>query len=221
MTERPSYPTDVVGMNPWTMTIKRVLDIVISGLALILLSPVLVLIALVVRCSSPGSALFRHQRLGKDGAPFTMYKFRTMYPGSQFQERRDDQGGTIITRDDVRITWFGRKLRNLSLDELPQLLNVFIGEMSLVGPRPDQAKDIVLYSESDRIKLRMKPGLTSLAIVNGRNSIPWRERMDWEIKYVENYSLMLDMIILLRTIKVMVTRESVYTSSQDDEELIT
>ncbi|HSY52591.1 MAG TPA: sugar transferase [Thermoanaerobaculia bacterium] len=187
------------------------MDLGIAVLAVIIFSPLFALCWIAVKVTSRGPALFLHSRIGKDGTPFTILKFRTMNVGAHLNERRDSQGANVIPPFDPRITPIGRLLRATSIDELPQLLNVIRGDMSIVGPRPDDARDIVLYSPDDRRKLEMRPGITSLAMINGRNSIAWRERMEWEIRYVENYSLRLDVKILFKTILVVLGRRGVYT----------
>ena len=129
-------------MHKIEFAVKRIFDILISACALLFLWPFFLITAIVIRMTSPGPAIFRQQRLGKDGVPYTMYKFRTMYQDAWKTERRDRQGATIIPKDDPRITRFGWLLRYFSLDELPQLWNILKNDMSLVGPRPDQAKDV-------------------------------------------------------------------------------
>jgi lipopolysaccharide/colanic/teichoic acid biosynthesis glycosyltransferase len=168
--------------------------------------------------TSPGPAIFRHQRLGKNGVPYTVYKFRTMYEDAEVRTRRDGQGATVIPEVDPRVTALGRFLRQWSLDELPQLWNVLWGNMSLVGPRPDELLAMELYDDRERLKLCMKPGLTGLAVVNGRNQIPWRERIEWDVRYVETFSLELDLSILLRTVKVILGREGIYTSAKESKD---
>jgi lipopolysaccharide/colanic/teichoic acid biosynthesis glycosyltransferase len=205
-------------MNSWETVVKRLMDVIISSTALLLLSPFLLLIGLAIRITSSGPLIFRQQRLGKGGVPFTMYKFRTMVQGAHLLDQRTDDGGSIMRRDDPRVTRIGRYLRTMSLDELPQLWNVLIGEMSLVGPRPDRLGDIEKhYTQRDMIKLSVKPGLTGLAMVNGRNSIPWRERMKWDIKYASKPSLVLDLSIILRTIPVLLFRQGIYTTYKDNQ----
>lgn len=147
--------------------------------------------------------------------PFRICKYRTMYQGSEAKAQRDDQGANVIPDNDPRITPLGKILRRLSLDELPQLWNVLKGEMSLVGPRPDETLALSLYAEGEKAKLLMKPGITGLAMVNGRNSISWRERIQWDVKYVQEFSLRLDLEIVWRTVRVVVQRQGVYTSQNN------
>lgn len=197
--------------KPWQLVVKRTADIIISVLMLTVLSPVLLAISLLIVLTSPGAPIFRQARLGHNGVPFRICKFRTMYPGSEARAQRDEQGANIIPRNDPRITPVGQILRQSSLDELPQLWNILMGEMSLVGPRPDEILALALYTEHDKLKLSMKPGLTGLAMVNGRNSISWRERISWDVRYVQEYSLRLDLAIIYRTARTVLLREGIYT----------
>jgi lipopolysaccharide/colanic/teichoic acid biosynthesis glycosyltransferase len=198
-------------MKTWELIFKRSMDVIGSGAALTLFCPLMLFAALLVRLSSPGPILFRRQRLGKDGIPFTIYKFRTMYVNAPDWHNPD--GSAFNADDDPRVTPCGRFLRRISLDELPQLFCVLKGEMSLVGPRPDELRALALYSERHRTRLRVKPGITSLAVVNGRNSIPWHERLELDIKYVENYALIQDFGILLRTFKLVLTCQGINTNA--------
>lgn len=196
------------------MTIKRVLDVVAAGLGLLLSSPVMIVVALAVRCTSPGSALFSQRRLGKDGAPFAVHKFRTMYVGAP--DIRNADGSTYVAENDPRVTAVGRFLRRTSLDELPQLLNVLKGEMSLVGPRPDQVDQLQYYTDEEKRKLLVKPGLTGLAQISGRNVIPWEDRKRLDLEYMERQSLLLDLRILAQTIPYVLLRRDVF--DQGDSE---
>lgn len=196
--------------------LKRLVDVIVSVLALVCLSPLLLIIALAVRFSSPGPVLYRQQRLGKDGVAFTLYKFRTMYDGAP--EVRVSDGSNVVAKNDSRLTSLGRFLRSFSFDELLQFLNVAKGDMSLVGPRPDQVDHLALYSETDKQKLSMKPGLTGLAMVRGRNAIPWKERVRLDVWYVEHYSLWLDLRIVMATMAVLLFRRGVYATPQSVDE---
>ncbi len=189
--------------------LKRLIDITVSAMALILLFPLLVLIALLIRLTSPGPAIFCQHRLGKNGLPFTLYKYRTMYVGTPPLRARD--GSNIIQADDPRITPLGSRLRQYSLDELPQLFNVLKGDMSLIGPRPDETTHIFQYSSEDIKKLKVKPGLTGMAVIKGRNAIPWKERIRWDVWYVDHLSPALDTEIFLMTIPVLLFGQDVYT----------
>ncbi|MGA2082625.1 MAG: sugar transferase [Holophaga sp.] len=184
---------------------KRVFDLVVGTAVLVLVSPLLVLLALAIRLESPGPALFRQVRLGLGGRPFTIFKFRTMRHGSTRLGN-----GLETSRDDFRITRVGRVLRNLRLDELPQLLNVLRGEMSLVGPRPLLPEFLPYYSDLDRRRLEVTPGMTGWQQVNGAARNSWRERVDLDVWYVDHRSLALDLRILLLTVGVLVRADTVY-----------
>ncbi|MGA2434317.1 MAG: sugar transferase [Bryobacteraceae bacterium] len=184
--------------GPRSSLAKRIVDIAVAGVALLALCPALLLIALVVRLSSPGPVLFRQSRLGRGGRPFTLLKFRTMRDGAP--DLRNVDGSAYTGAGDARVTPVGRILRAASLDELPQLFCVLAGTMSLVGPRPDQVDQLKFYSERERLKLSVKPGVTGLAQIGGRNRISWACRKALDVEYVERQSLWLDLSILLRTI---------------------
>jgi lipopolysaccharide/colanic/teichoic acid biosynthesis glycosyltransferase len=186
------------------------MDVVISALALIVAFPLMLVLGLLVYFTSPGGIFFAQRRLGKDGIPFTLYKFRSMYTGHRRVLNPD--GSSFVLPSDSRITSVGRFLRKTSLDELPQLFNVLKGEMSIVGPRPDESEDIFRYIPRDRPKLNFKPGLTSLAVIKGRNSIPWKERIQWDVWYINHYTPWLDLEIMLKTVPVMLLQRGVYNA---------
>ena len=190
---------------------KRALDMTISGVALIVLSPVLLLCALWVCFSSPGPVLFSQLRLGRNGRPFRLLKFRSMYVNAQ--ERWNADGSAYSSENDPRITSAGRFLRATSLDELPQLWNVLRGEMSLVGPRPDQVDQRRFYTERETRKLSVKPGLTGLAQISGRNRISWEQRKALDVEYVERHGLLLDLQILLKTIPYVCLRRDIHSGA--------
>ncbi len=193
-------------MPVWQQLLKRGLDIVGSTIGLIVLSFPLALIALAIKLDSPGPIFFRHPRVGKDGHVFVPLKFRTMHVGAM--ERGH---GTTVSRSDSRITRVGALLRRWALDELPQLWNVFRGAMSLVGPRPTFAYQVERYSEWQRRRLEVRPGITGWAQVNGRNSIGWPQRIELDIWYVDHGSLWLDVRILIKTVWLaFVVRQGVY-----------
>ena len=199
-------------MSQTEKTAKRIMDVVISALALVVLSPLLLIIVLAVRLTSPGPALFRQTRAGKDSKAFTCYKLRTMYVDAP--DIRNPDGSSFNAPDDPRVTRVGRLLRKTTLDELPQLINVLKGDMSIVGPRPDQPDQVRFYSERDKKQLLVKPGMTGWAWIHGRNSIPWELRRELDVEYVENYSLWLDFQILLRTIPMVLLAKGVYVSPE-------
>ena len=188
--------------------IKRATDLAISSLVLALSSPLFLLLLLAVRLDSPSGALFRQARVGRNGKLFTIYKLRTMVANAA--DLRNPDGSTFNAEDDPRITSVGRFLRRTSLDELPQLVNVLKGDMSLVGPRPDLPDQVRLYPERYRKRLSVRPGITGWAIIHGRNSLPWETRRELDVQYVESYSLWLDCLILLRTVALVLARKGVY-----------
>lgn len=181
--------------------IKRLFDIVASLCGLIILSPVIAIVAWQIRRKLGSPVLFRQVRPGKDGQPFEMLKFRSM------RDAYDEQGNALP--DSERITPFGRKLRSTSLDELPGLWNVLKGDMSLVGPRPLLVEYLPYYTENENRRHEVKPGLTGLAQVSGRNAITWEQKLYLDVKYVEERSLLLDIIIILNTIKKVFKREDI------------
>jgi len=194
---------------------NRVLDVVIASAALVLLSPLWLAIAVLIRATSPGPALFRRTVVGKDGRHFTYYKFRTMVAGDDSHHRewlrgfviRDAayQDGYFKVIGDPRVTRVGRVLRRLSLDEVPQLINVLRGEMSIVGPRPPIAEEYALYDDRCRRRLAVKPGITGLYQVTARSRVPFSQMLAIDLDYIERRSITLDIAIMLRTIAVMVS----------------
>lgn len=185
---------------------KRVLDLVISAIGLVICAPLFAFVALAIKLDSPGPVFFRQERTGKDGQPFYPYKFRTMVVNAERIGL-----GLNVAKDDPRITRVGRVLRNWGIDELPQLINVLKGEMSLVGPRPTLRYQVEQYDAFQRRRLEVKPGITGWALVNGRNRLSWEERIKLDVWYVDNWSLWLDIKILFKTLwVVLVTHEGVY-----------
>jgi len=195
-------------MKNISLWIKEIIDQTLGWLAVITLSPLFWLIAGLIRLETPGPAFFRQVRIGKDGRPFLAYKFRSMVDNAASLGLRHN-----VAANDPRITAVGQFLRNTSLDELPQLFNVIKGEMSPVGPRPTLAYQVAAYNEVQRRRLLVKPGITGWAQINGRNAIPWEERLKLDVWYVDNWSLRLDFFILLRTIRTWVHREGLYAPS--------
>ena len=172
----------------------RLIDIAASAVALVLMAPLLALAVLAIRLESRGRAIYRQRRAGKDGKAFDVFKLRTMVDGAEHIG-----AGLAVNVNDSRITRVGAFLRRTSLDELPNLLNVLRGEMSLIGPRPTLPVQVEQYSERQRRRLAVKPGITGWAQVNGRASLPWAERIELDLYYVEHRSLALDLRILART----------------------
>ncbi len=184
---------------------KRALDLVVAGGALLVTAPVLGLAALLIRLETPGHPLYRQQRVGLDGHPFEVYKLRTMIVGAESLG-----AGLAVDEGDARITRVGALLRRTSLDELPNLVNVLRGEMSLVGPRPTVQVQVDRYTERQRGRLAVRPGITGWAQVQGRASLPWHERIELDLHYVEHASLAFDLRILALTARMIVTGHGLY-----------
>lgn len=178
--------------------IKRILDFILSLIALICLSPVLAVTAILVRVKLGSPVIFAQERPGKDGRIFKMYKFRSMTNAT-------DENGVLLP-DEIRLTKFGRFIRNTSLDELPELFCILKGDMSIVGPRPLLVKYLPLYNERQARRHEVRPGLTGLAQVNGRNAISWEEKFEWDVRYVDNITFWGDVRILLQTVKTALIR---------------
>jgi lipopolysaccharide/colanic/teichoic acid biosynthesis glycosyltransferase len=185
--------------------ITRGLDVAIALVGSVLTAPVVAVLALAIRLESPGDPIYRQTRIGKDGKPFSIYKLRTMISGAEFTG-----AGMTITQGDVRITRLGRLLRRYSLDELPNLWNVLRGEMAIVGPRPTIPVQVEQYTERQRGRLAVKPGITGWAQINGRASLPWPERIELDLWYVEHRSLPLDLRILRRTVGLVLRGSGIY-----------
>jgi lipopolysaccharide/colanic/teichoic acid biosynthesis glycosyltransferase len=180
--------------------VSRLLDLLIASVALVLASPLLAISALAVRLEGSGPVIYRQRRVGRNGAVFEMLKLRTMVTGS------DPVGvGTVVTRDDPRVTRAGRVLRRFSLDEIPNLVNVLRGEMAIVGPRPTIEAQVADYTPRQRRRLEVKPGITGWAQVCGRAGIPWDERIELDVWYVDHRSLALDLRILARTLWLLLS----------------
>ncbi len=187
-------------------TIKRGLDFLVSLVGLAILALPFLIISAMIKRDSPGAVFFRQERVGKSGRLFRVWKFRTMVTDAIHKGL-----GVTISKDDLRITKVGRILRDWGLDELPQLINVLMGDMSLVGPRPTLVYQVDHYNDFQHRRLEVKPGITSLAVVSGRNALPWVERIELDIWYIDHWSLRLDLSILFRPLwKVLVTREGLY-----------
>lgn len=185
--------------------IRRAIDILVSLAGLACTAPLIALAALAIRLESPGDVIYRQRRIGLDGRPFDVLKLRTMVDGAEHLG-----AGLAIDRGDARITRVGALLRRWSVDELPNLLNVLRGEMSLIGPRPTLPHQVEAYDERQRGRLAIRPGITGWAQVNGRTSLPWAERIELDLHYVEHRSLALDIEILKRTVAVLVGGEGLY-----------
>lgn len=180
--------------------LKRGLDIVGSGLGLVVLSPVIAVVGVVVRNKLGSPVIFKQDRPGKDGQLFTLYKFRSMLDV--------DESEGLVTNEE-RITDFGQKLRATSLDELPSLLNVLKGDMSLVGPRPLMVRYLDKYTPEQARRHEVRPGIAGLAQVNGRNNLGWDERFGMDVEYVDNRSLLLDIRLILETLRIVIQRDGI------------
>lgn len=185
--------------------IKRGLDFILALIASIILSPVILIVAVLVRIKLGSPVLFKQPRPGKNEKIFNMYKFRTM------TDARDENGELLP--DEVRLTKFGKTLRSTSLDELPELFNILKGDMSIVGPRPLLVRYLPLYNERQKHRHEVRPGFTGLAQVNGRNSISWEEKFEWDVKYVEHVTFLQDSRIILKTIGVVLKRDGISSTT--------
>lgn len=181
--------------------VKRCLDFLLSLAALIILSPVLLLVAILVRCKLGSPILFKQKRPGLHEKIFCMYKFRTMTDAK-------DADGNLLP-DEMRLTKFGKLLRSTSLDELPELFNILKGDMAIVGPRPLLVQYLPRYNERQHHRHDVRPGFTGLAQVNGRNSISWQEKFEWDVRYVEKVSFLMDLRIIAKTVKVVLKRDGI------------
>lgn len=196
--------------------VKRLLDIVLSLIAIIILSPIMLIVALLVRVNLGGPVIFTQRRAGLYGRVFTVYKFRSM-------TNETDETGKLLSNKQ-RLTKFGRILRSTSLDELPELFNIFKGDMSIIGPRPLLEEYLPRYSEEQMKRHNVRPGLTSLTAVNGRASLSWEDRLKMDVWYVHNVSFLLDLKIILKTVVTVFKRENInsnrgkFIGSSKDEE---
>lgn len=194
------------------MLIKEIFDKIFSLIAIIILIPLFLLVSILIKFDSEGPVFFIQERVGKDGKPFKAFKFRTMYVDAPSKTK-----GRYILKDDPNITKIGKILRRTGIDELPQLINVLKGDMSLVGPRPTLRYQVEKYDDYQRKRLLMKPGITGWALINGRNKLTWPERIKLDVWYVENWSFWLDIKILLKTIWVVVSGNGLYSEVSSDE----
>jgi lipopolysaccharide/colanic/teichoic acid biosynthesis glycosyltransferase len=186
--------------------VSRAIDVVLSAVLLVVTAPLLGLAALAIRVESPGPVFYRQRRVGRDGEPFELWKLRTMVPGAESMG-----AGIYVLEGDPRITRVGRLLRRFSLDEIPNLVNVLKGDMAMVGPRPTVQEQVDRYTERQRRRLEVKPGITGWAQINGRTSLPWPERIELDVWYVEHRSLRLDLRILARTARMLATGHGLYS----------
>jgi lipopolysaccharide/colanic/teichoic acid biosynthesis glycosyltransferase len=199
----------------WQIAVKRLMDIVASALAIVVLTPLLVAVALLIGLTSRGSVFYVQERVGRSGEPFRMLKFRSMYRDAH--ERRDEhaemnihEGPIFKIRDDPRITPVGRVMRRLSIDELPQFVNVLMGSMSLVGPRPALPEEFLDYTERERRRLLVKPGVTCIWQVSGRSDVDFDTWIDMDIEYIQEWSLRMDLMLLVKTLPAVITGRGAY-----------
>ena len=185
--------------------LRRAFDVLLSGTALLITAPFLLAAATAIRLESRGSAIYRQRRVGKDGKPFDVLKLRTMVTGAEHMG-----AGLAVSEGDTRITRVGRLLRRTSLDEVPNLVNVLRGDMAIVGPRPTVPIQVDRYTQRQRGRLSVKPGITGWAQVNGRTELPWDERIELDLWYIEHRSWRLDLEILKRTIRMVLGGEGLY-----------
>jgi exopolysaccharide biosynthesis polyprenyl glycosylphosphotransferase len=209
ITFHPSPP------NYTALFIKYTLDRIISLISILLLSPIFILISIIIKLTSKGPIIYKHKRVGLKGRPFSMFKFRTMYRNAEeVKESLNNLNKmdkvVFKIKDDPRITKTGRFLRRFSLDELPQLFNVLKGDMSLVGPRPPLAMEVKQYEDWQRKRLAIKPGLTCTWLIRGRSDLPFEKWMRLDLEYINNWSLTLDLLILLRTIPTIISGKGAY-----------
>lgn len=190
--------------------IKRALDMILSGIAIIILSPILLIVAILVKTKLGSPVIFKQERPGLNEKIFKMYKFRSMTDAK-------DENGELLP-DEERLTSFGKKLRSTSLDELPELFNIFKGDMSIVGPRPLMVSYLPLYNEFQKHRHDVRPGLTGLAQISGRNLLSWKERFEKDISYVENISFTLDMKIIFNTVKSVIKRDGISSNTSETME---
>ncbi len=198
------------------LVLKRLLDLLVAAVLLVIVSPLWLFIVLWIRMDSSGAAIFTQTRVGRGGKPYTIYKFRTMIQNaddlmkSKLDEVTDLENFVFQEKDDPRITRSGRFLRKTSLDELPQLLNILLGNMSLVGPRPEVPDIVKHYSQEQRLRLNVLPGVTGLAQVNGRSELTLGETLAYDVDYVRRWSFWFDLVILWKTFSVVFSGKGAY-----------
>lgn len=185
--------------------IKRLLDFILSLIAIIILSPILLIVAILVRIKIGSPVIFKQKRPGLHERIFTLYKFRTM------TDQKDEQGNLLP--DEIRLTKFGKLLRSTSLDELPELFNILKGDMSVVGPRPLLVRYLPLYNEHQKHRHDVRPGFTGWAQCNGRNAISWEEKFDLDVYYIRHVSFLLDLKVIFKTIKIVLFREGISSNT--------
>ncbi len=190
---------------------KRFIDLIGALIALALFGLPMLVVAVLIKLLDPGPVFYRQARLGINGKPFRIFKFRSMKVNAP--DIRNEDGSAFSGDNDPRVTPIGRFIRKTSIDELPQFLNVLLGDMSLVGPRPDQVDQIQFYTETEKQKLLVKPGITGLAQISGRNSISWEQRKQLDVEYAQNHSVLGDLALMARTIPYVLLRKDVNTEA--------
>ncbi|GAA0177435.1 exopolysaccharide biosynthesis polyprenyl glycosylphosphotransferase [Clostridium sediminicola] len=195
----------------YQFTIKRGLDIVISLIGIIMLLPLFVIIPILIKIDSDGPIIFRQIRVGKDGKNFVIYKFRTMVSDADIKKEieipENIEDFVIQEKNDIRITKLGELLRRSSLDEIPQLFNVLIGNMSIVGPRPEVPGIVKYFPEKYKQRVLVLPGITGLAQINGRGELPLKKKVEYDLEYIQNFTVLLDIKIILKTIRYVLQQE--------------
>jgi lipopolysaccharide/colanic/teichoic acid biosynthesis glycosyltransferase len=217
--EQYSYKCEKAVLLSWPVSkgylaAKRVMDVILAGLCMLVFLPLMMIVGLLIKLTSRGPILFKQQRAGKWGDPFTIYKFRTMISTQSkeiFYSGANGRNGPVFKlKNDPRITWIGRWLRRTSIDELPQLFNILRGEMTLVGPRPLPLDQVRLDSIEERTRLSVKPGLTGLWQVSGRADVPYEEWVEMDSYYVQHRNFWMDVLILARTIPAVLSCRGAY-----------
>lgn len=194
------------------LLIKDIFDKIVSFIALLLFLPLFLIVAILIELDSKGPVFFLQERIGKNGKTFKVFKFRTMTIDASEKTK-----GKYINKDNPYVTRVGKILRRTGIDELPQLINVLKGEMSLVGPRPTLPYQVAKYNDFQKKRLLMKPGITSWALINGRNKLTWDERIKYDVWYIENWSFWLDIEILFKTVWVVATGKGLYADMETDD----
>jgi len=200
------------GRGLYPRVVKRLLDIVCGVVGLVFFGISFIIVAILIQLDDKGPVFYNAPRIGQHGRPFTMYKYRTMYVDAP--DIKEADGSTYNAPDDPRLTKVGAFLRRTSMDELPQILNVLKGEMSIIGPRPDLAEEVALYDGEEPLKLALKPGISGYAQVYGRNAIPWHERLALDVTYVKTQTFVLDVKVFFKTFSVVFTQEGVYGNDE-------
>ncbi|MFC4354202.1 sugar transferase [Chryseomicrobium palamuruense] len=201
-------------MRTLNLFIKRLVDIIGSGLGLLIISPLLLIVVLLIKLTMPGPIFFKQERVGKNKRLFQILKFRTMKVDTEAEKDLD------FSKDKDRLTSIGKILRRTKIDELPQLINVLVGDMSLVGPRPTVMKQVEKYTEYQLKRLNMSPGMTGLAQVNGNITLPWEQRIQYDIEYIENFSVLLDCKILFKTVAIVLFGEERFNKGKKQNQKV-